>query len=335
MTSKTADEQRTGGAPRVGLDPRWPFAGLLALYCVLGVTFLSFNRSPFQIGLTVAACCALDVLLTRLLRGVWVGPLSSFISGLSLALLLNYSHTPWLLFLPVFFTVGSKFLLTVEGRHHFNPSLLGVVASLVLSGELITTAPAYQWGGSLALSAFLVMAALSLFVFRVGRGWLVGSFLGFYVLQILLRAYIMRWHLPAETLLFGTLTSAPFFLFAFYMITDPATSPKSPKEQVGVAAAIVVVDLILHIRSSLYTFYYAAFFVAGARFLWRHFQRARSLGARRWLWEGPFSRETLTAAAVLGALALGGVGLWRGVLAPSLAARKPAFRLAPVPSAQS
>ncbi|TBR21294.1 hypothetical protein EPO15_10690, partial [bacterium] len=328
MTSKAPAGPVAADAPRVGLDPRWPFAALLTLYCALGVTFLSFNRSPLQIGLTVAACCALDAFLTRVLRGVWVLPLSAYISGLSLALLLNYSHTPWLLFLPVFYTVGSKYLFTVDGRHHFNPSLFGVVASLALSGELISTAPAYQWGGSLALTAFLVMAALSLFVFRVGRGWLVGSFLGFYVLQILLRASIMRWHLPPETLLFGTLTSAPFFLFAFYMITDPATSPKSPRQQVGVAAAIVLVDLLLHIRSSLYTFYYAAFFVAAARFLWLHGTRVRRDGLRVPL-------HTLRAAAVLGAVALTAAGAWRGVLAPKLAARKPAFRLAPVPASES
>ncbi|MBI3299075.1 MAG: VCBS repeat-containing protein [Elusimicrobia bacterium] len=311
-------------ASRRSIDPRWPFAALLSLYAVMGVGFLRFNRSAGQILLTVAACCALDVLLARVARRQWVFPLSAYISGLSLALLLNYSHTPWLLFLPVFFTVASKYLLTVDGRHHFNPSLFGVVASLALSGELISTAPAYQWGGSLALSAFLVMAALSLFVFKVGRGPLVASFLGFYVLQILLRAWIMRWHLPPETLLLGTLTSAPFFLFAFYMITDPATSPANPRMQVGVAFAITLVDLLLHKKESLYTFYYAAFAVAGARFAWLH--------GRRLLREGPagFSPEWRRAAAVLGALALVMLGAWRGLIAPRLAAVKPAFRLDPV-----
>ena len=37
-------------------------------------------------------------------------PLSAYISSLSLALLLNYAHDSWLLFLPVFLTIGSKYL---------------------------------------------------------------------------------------------------------------------------------------------------------------------------------------------------------------------------------
>ena len=57
-------------------------------------------------------------------------------------------------------TIGSKYLLTFRGRHVFNPSMFGVAASLLVGGDLISTAPAYQWGGTWAMSAFLVMAAL-------------------------------------------------------------------------------------------------------------------------------------------------------------------------------
>ena len=151
-------------------DPRWPFAALLTAYAVLGCTVLTFNRGPEQIVMTVAAGCLLDMALHWLLRErVLVVPVSAYISSLSLALLLNYAHDSWLLFLPVFLTVGSKYLLTYEGAHVFNPSMCGITLSLLLGGDLITAAPAYQWGGSIAMSAFIVMGALTLFVFRIGR----------------------------------------------------------------------------------------------------------------------------------------------------------------------
>jgi ASPIC/UnbV protein/VCBS repeat protein len=251
-------------------DPRWAFGGLLVLYAVLGCTLLGFNRSPAQILWIVGASCLLDFSLAYLLRGQRIVPLSACITGLSLALLLNYAHGSPLLLFPVYLAIGSKYVFTYRGKHVFNPSLFGVAVTLLLAGHLVSPAPAYQWGGSVAVSAFLVMAALMLFVFRIGRTPLILSFLLFYTLQTGLRAYVMRWHLPPETLFVGTLTSAPFFLFTFYMITDPQTSPSRPRDQVLLAFALAVVDLFLHKIESLYTFYYAAFFIAAARFAYLH-----------------------------------------------------------------
>jgi len=79
---------------------------------------------------------------------------------------------------------------------------------------------------------FLVTAALALFVFRVGRTALILSFLGFYAIATLIRAYLIRWHMPPEVLILGALTSPRFYLFTFYMITDPKTSMKGRKEQI-------------------------------------------------------------------------------------------------------
>ena len=130
--------------PKAG-DPRIPFALLLTLYVTLGCTVLRFNRDPGQIFLTVSSACLFDMALHYALRGrKLLVPLSATITGLSLALLLNYSHNYYLLFLPVYFSIGSKYLLTYQGRHGFNPSMFGVALSLLLGGDLITTAPAYQ-----------------------------------------------------------------------------------------------------------------------------------------------------------------------------------------------
>ena len=200
---------------------------------------LGFNRTPLQILLTVAACAGMDWTSHRLLRRDLASrdarfvPLSACISGMGLSILLNYSHNLWLLGLPVFFCVASKYLLTFEGRHVFNPAMCGVVGALCFGGGLFASAPAYQWGGTLAVAAPIVMAALCLFVFKIGRKVLILSFLLFYALQTAFRAYLMRWHLPPETVMLGSLTSPAFFLFAFYMITDPKTSPAKPWAQVG------------------------------------------------------------------------------------------------------
>ncbi|MFN8546445.1 MAG: CRTAC1 family protein [Candidatus Eisenbacteria bacterium] len=249
-------------------DARWGFAALLTLYALSGSLALGFNRTPLQILVVVGASCALDLLFARLLgRNESELPLSAYITGLSLSLLVNYAHGTWLPLLPVLLAVASKHLVRWDGRHVYNPSLFGLAVSLMVAGHSISPAPAYQWGGSWLVPSFFVLSAASLFLFRVRRGWLVGSFLFFYVLQTALRAWVMRWHLPPETLFLGTLGSPPFYLFAFYMITDPKTSPDGRGAQIGTAAALTAIDLWLHTRESLYTFYYAAFMLASTRLL--------------------------------------------------------------------
>lgn len=319
------------GAPRWG-DPRIPFAAILTAYLVMGVAWLGFNRSPGQIVAIVAIGCALEVVLHWLLRKrELIVPLSAYISSLSIAILLNYSHDYALLAVPIFLTIGSKYLFTHDGKHHYNPSLFGVAITLLLAGELITAAPAYQWGGSLAVSAFIVTLALAGFVFRIGRTWLIVSFLVTYALQTALRAWIMRAHLPPEMLFLGTLTSPPFFLFTFFMITDPRTSPTSRGAQIAVGMSIALVDLVLHKFESVFTFFYAAFIVATIRFLWLHLRSIWREGLAVRLRRALFSRDTLRAAALLAGIAATGGWTYAHVLRPHVAAADPGFRLQEIP----
>ena len=104
-------------------DLRWPFAGLLLLYAILGTTVWGFNRDPAQIALTVAACAGFDMGFAWFFRRERLVPLSACITGLGLSLLVNYPHDYLLLFLPAFCAIASKYPLTVNGRHAFKPPL--------------------------------------------------------------------------------------------------------------------------------------------------------------------------------------------------------------------
>jgi enediyne biosynthesis protein E4 len=305
-------------------DPRWPFAALLTLYCVLGFLFFGFNRTPGQMLFIMGSGAALDVALTWYARRQKVVPLSAWITCASLAILLNYSKHSAVLFLPVLLAIGSKHVFTFEGKHVLNPSLFGVAVSLLVGGELITAAPAYQWAGSsLTVTFFLVTAALLLFVLKIGRGWLVVSFLVFYALNTGIRAWIMRHHLPAEMLFIGTMSTPPFYLFTLYMITDPATSPKKPAMQVFVAFCIAAVDLALHAKESVYTFFYAALVVGAVRYFALHAKKIWREGPLRYLQSELDARRlrgtfgVLAVAAAYFALMM----LGRGELA-----RDPGFR---------
>jgi|GEM_PF-210302 len=263
-------------------DPRLPVLGILGCYILLGITVLGFNRSPAQILLIIGSACGLDVLFHWLFRGrKLLFPLSAAITGCSLSILTNFSHGMWVPLVPVFFAIASKYLILFKGRHVFNPALFGIVMSLLLAKGAISVSPAYQWGGSMAMVAFIVTAALLLFALKIKRTPLIVSFLILYALQSALRAYMMRDLVPPETIFLGTFTAPAFYLFAFFMITDPATSPRSRASQIGMSLTIVALDLFLHKYETLSTIFYAGFIYFGLRFI------------RLWLteiWQGGVSR---------------------------------------------
>ena len=252
-------------------DPRNPFAVLLILYAVLGCTVWGFNRSPSQILLTIAIGCGLEMFLAWMFREKHrLIPKSALITSISLSLLLNYGHSYLLVVFPVFCAIASKYLITWRGRHVFNPSLFGVVIALFLGNAQYAAAPAYQWGNSIGLPAFMITAACVFFLFKVNRLPLVIAFLIFYLTATLARAWVTRYHLPPETLLAGTFSAPSLYLFTFFMITDPRTSPSGTRGQILWALGIVLLDLWLHFSRSLSTLFISLFLLSAARWLYLH-----------------------------------------------------------------
>lgn len=251
---------------------------ILMSYLVLGITVLGFNRSPLQMAITTISCMALEVILSLIIRRKIFFPLSGLITSCSLSILLNYSHDYFLLLVPVYFAIGSKYFFTFEGRHVFNPAQIAVSLSLLFCGHLITAAPSYQWNGIESFGVFIVMLGVFIILPGVKRTPLVLSFLIVFMAQTFLRATIMKYHLPFETLFLGTLTSPAFFLFTFFMITDPATSPSGTKQQIIVGSTLAILDLVYHIGQSYFTFFYAAFTLQSIVLLSRHFKASRANG---------------------------------------------------------
>lgn len=317
------------------MDPRLPVGLILFTYLALGMTVLGFNRTPVQALITTASAALLEVSLGRLFRKKWFFPWSAIITSMGLSILLNYSHSYILLLVPVFFAIGTKYLFTFNGRHALNPAMAGVAFSLIFSHELITASPAYQWMGVQAMAVFIVALALMFVMPKANRTWLVGSFLFFFTLQILLRSIIMRHHLPFETLFLGTLTSPSFFLFTFFMITDPATSPNDKRLQIWAGFWLAALDLVLHLRHSYYTFFYAALILGSSRLLLNHYRAAKVEGLKAW-WqkrflESGYYRQLL----ILLVVAVLGVGVYQKWLRPVIAVTPTDWTLTPIPPTET
>ncbi len=300
------------------IDPRIPIAGVLFTYLVLGLTVLGFNRSPWQAVTTTISCCILEVILTWFFKRKWVFPLSAMITSFSLSFLLNYSHDFYLLFVPLFFAIGSKYIFMFKGKHALNPAMAGISLSLLAVPHLVTAAPAYQWNGIASMSVFIVMLGLLFVIPKVNRQWLVISFLFFFTVQTFLRALLMKHHLPFETLFLGTLSSPAFFIFTFFMITDPATSPPDRKQQIIVGFLLATLDLLYHLHQSYYTFFYAAFTVGMGRLLLNHFKQAKLTGLRKYFKVSFLESKYYLKPLVLLGLGLGSTFVYANVIHPQL-----------------
>jgi Na+-translocating ferredoxin:NAD+ oxidoreductase RnfD subunit len=304
------------------LDPRIPVASILFLYLVLGLTVLGFNRTPYQAIITTITCCAFEILFTRIFDKKWVFPLSALITSFSLSFLLNYGHDYFLLFVPIFFAIGSKHVFRFDNKHALNPAMMGVSLSLLLSSSLITAAPAYQWNGIAHMSIFVAGLGVLFVIPKVQRIWLVISFLSFFTFATAMRAWIMRYHLPFETLFLGTLSSPSFFIFTFFMITDPATSPKEPRQQILVGFLLAAIDLVLHLRQSYYTFFYAALIVGMSRLLIRHYKAGLADGFIQNFKQRFFVSGYYLRLLTLIGMAIVGTTVYKGIIRPNLSISK-------------
>jgi enediyne biosynthesis protein E4 len=245
-------------------DPRWLFVVFHASYVLLGHMLLSFSRSPEQIVAALVTCMLLEVIYTYVSTRMFIFPLSGIISGLGLALLFTAPGNTWLMLLAAWLTMTGKFLVTWRGHHIYNPTNLALIILLVGTGGSVAIAPAYQWGGSWQIVA-LVFVLGSIICWRAKKLPLVIAFVLTWGFGALLRAQVS--HMPAEITLYAHLSGGAFWLFLFFMITDPKTSPPSFRGQIVAGIAVGLVDIWFQLNTAVFSLFYAQFVVCTARAL--------------------------------------------------------------------
>jgi len=205
---------------RFARDPRhYQIAVLSALltygYLVLGFDVRAANVVAFVIGAALAQWLGMRA------RGIpGYDFRSPLISVLSLCLLLRTS-SPWIAFVAAVIAIGTKFVFRWGGKHLFNPTNIGIVAVLVLT-DRAWVSPG-QWGSILYLAFFFACLG-GLVVNRAARSDVTLGFLAFYAAFVFARSIRLGdpWTIPIHRL-----ESGAILLFAFFMISDPKTTPSS------------------------------------------------------------------------------------------------------------
>lgn len=223
-------------------DPRHGQIAVLSSLLVFGLAGLDFDLGPAQIAVTVGTA-----LLTQWLGDTWVktptraGLKSALISSLSLCLLLRTNDVAWAA-AGAAIAVGSKFLVRVRGKHVFNPTN-GALAALLLTTDAVWVSPG-QWGTT-AIFAFAMACAGLAVVHRSARSDVTVAFLVSYAALAVGRSVALGEPL---TIPLHRLQSGAFLLFAFFMISDPKTTPDARGARVLYAALVALGAWYVHFR---------------------------------------------------------------------------------------
>jgi Na+-transporting NADH:ubiquinone oxidoreductase subunit NqrB len=239
----------------------------LVLASLLGFIFLQTDFHPrWSVTLTfVLSALGFQLVFDRLV-GVRSHLASAMITALSLAILLRASHLGLAAGLSAL-AIASKFLIRYRDQHFFNPSNFAIVMALVFApGQIWLTAG--QWGHQILLG-FIVSSLAWLTLSRCQRIDIAiaffGSYAGFTCLQgvMLGDPWPVVWH---------SLSQGSLFIFAFYMITDPISTPQRRGVRVAfgvlVAALAVAWDFWVRMPGGIF---YALFAASCATPLANHF----------------------------------------------------------------
>ena len=222
-------------------DPRLFQIAALSTLLAFGITARAFAIEWIDI-VAIVSAAMLAQWLGSVMNAVAFDWRSPLITALSLTLLLRADH-PGALALAALIAIGSKFALRARGKHLFNPANFGIVAMLLFSGGVWTTPG--QWGTAIWLAA--VMAGAGMFVvYRAARLDVPLIFLGTFAALIIARALWLGDPLQIPLL---RLQNGALILFAFFMISDPKTTPDGARARAAfsVAAALLAYWMSYHL----------------------------------------------------------------------------------------
>ena len=214
-------------------DPRVYQIATLACLLTYGVLRLDLEVQAATAVAIIATALATQVLCMWLTRPGRVDPRSALISALSLCLLLRTSSVE-LAVITAVIAIASKFVLRVGDKHVFNPTNFALVAMMLVTGE-IWVSPG-QWGSALVF-AFVLACAGGLVVNRAARADVTLAFLAIWAGVLVARSL---WLGEPLAIPLHRLQNGALVLFAFFMISDPKTTPDSRPGRLLFAALVAL-----------------------------------------------------------------------------------------------
>ena len=163
---------------------------------------------------------------------------SPLITSLSLTLLLR-TGSIWLSIAAGVLAIASKYLIRAKGKHIFNPANFGIViVALLFTGAWVSPG---QWGTAPLLALWL--AGLGVLVTTKAKSLdLTAGFLVLYASFIFARSL---WLGEPMSIPIHQMQSGALLIFAFFMISDPMTTPNARKGRIAYAGLVALIGFVL------------------------------------------------------------------------------------------
>jgi Na+-translocating ferredoxin:NAD+ oxidoreductase RnfD subunit len=217
-----------------------------------------------------------DVLILRWRNGRWEFPSGAVLTALIVVMVLS-PHQPWhIAAVTTLVAIVSKYIFRTRSANVFNPAALALVATFYVfdTGQ--------DWWGALPeLSPFAIAALLVAGAFitdRVNKTPLVLSFLGVYYFLFTVMAFAGNPVHVVEIYRAPDLHAVLFF--AFFILTDPPTSPVKYRPQIICGVLVAVVSFVVFEWIGAVYYLLAGVLVGNAWEAWRRIQMHRRRPAR-------------------------------------------------------
>ena len=221
----------------MSVDPRHYQIAVLSSLITLGLLRFGFELPWWHV-----VACVTSTLGTQCLADKMIGrkfdPRSPLISALSLTLLLRTGSVSLSIAAGVL-AIGSKYVLRWGGKHIFNPANFGlVILSLLFTSAWISPG---QWGAAPIFA--LALLGLGGMVTGKAKRWDVSlALLGSYASLVFIRAL---WLGDPLSIPLHQMQSGALLIFAFFMISDPKTTPNARIGRIIYAALVAIIGFTI------------------------------------------------------------------------------------------
>jgi enediyne biosynthesis protein E5 len=225
--------------------PKGLLIAVLAVMAMLaGISSGTAVIAPSLAAASLAAM-AVDAPLLRWRKGRWVFPSGALLTGMIVAMILSRGEAWYVAPATAAFAVLSKYPLRGRAANIFNPAALALVVSFYVFS------PGQDWWGALPGKpplAVLLLLVLGAFVAnRVNKLPALLSFLGVYFLLFTVTAFAGDPRKVVEIYRAPDVYAVLFY--AFFMVTDPPTSPPRERDQlvfgaIAAAASYAIFELV-------------------------------------------------------------------------------------------
>lgn len=231
---------------------------------------------PVALGITVFAA-VIDVALARIVRHAWVFPSGALVTGLIVALVLDPHERWYVSAVAVLVAVGSKYAFRAKRGHIFNPAALGLlVVSLLFASE-------QSWWGSLPDLAAPILLALLI------AGYVIGDRVNKLPMVLVFAAtycgVFTAVALVGDPLRVAEMFRPPFvnamLFFAFFMLSDPPTSPSRYRDQIIYGLIVGAVSIGVYLIFGGLTYLLVGLLAGNVYEAWRRTTAGRANEKRR------------------------------------------------------